>query len=53
MPVKADNFRKVLKKVIKYLGFDENRYLAHGLRTGRVLDLLNMGLSVETIKKLG
>ena len=52
-PVYPHHFRKMLKKVLKSLNFDHRRYVVHGLRAGRSVDLLNMGLSVETIMKLG
>ena len=52
-PIKPVHLRKCLKKVIKEAGFDEKFYDSHSLRTGRTCDLLKLGLSVETIKKIG
>ena len=51
--VKPNNARKILKNLINDLGLDGNNYLFHGLRGGRAVDLYQMGVSVETIKKLG
>ena len=52
-PVQPRNYRKVLKDLIKSNKLDPSRYGIHGMRTGRASDLLQLGLSVETIKKLG
>ena len=52
-PVLASQFRRTLKSTLDSMGIDSKRYLTHGFRTGRALDVLKMGLSVETIKKLG
>ena len=52
-PVKAYNFRKILKAAIKKIGLDDSLYESHSLRIGRATQLLKIGLSVETIKKLG
>ena len=52
-PVKPEQMRHMLKTVISKSGFDAYYYEVHGLRTGRASDLLKMGVSVETIKKLG
>ena len=52
-PVKPEQMRAVLKLIIQFSGFHPNLYSTHSLRTGRALDLLKLGLSVETIKKMG
>ena len=52
-PVKPYHFRAYLKKVLKSLGIDQTLYNPHSLRAGRSVDLLKLGVSVETIKKLG
>ena len=52
-PVEARNLRSVLRESLRAMNMDHSRYLVHGLRSGRALDLLKMGVSVETIKKLG
>ena len=52
-PVLAQQCRKVLKAAIKVLVFNESLYETHSLRIGRKNDLQKMGLSVETIKKIG
>ena len=41
------------KMIIKKAGFDDKLYGSHSLRIGCSCDLLKLGLSVETIKKLG
>ena len=52
-PVKAVQLRNCLKNVLKSAGFDHTLYSLHSLRSGRARDLLKLGLSVETIKKVG
>ena len=52
-PVRPLHFREVLRKSLTNVGLEAHLYCSHGLRTGRSVDLLEMGLSVETIKKLG
>ena len=52
-PVSAVQARKVLKMCLKGCGFDTKVYNTHGFRSGRSIDLYKLGLSVETIKKLG
>ena len=47
------HLRVCLKRAIKKAGFDESLYSSHSLRIGRTTDLFALGLSVETIKKLG
>ena len=53
IPVQPLNFRKTLKQMICLAGLDQSYYLTHSLRAGRSCDLLKLGFSVETIKKLG
>ena len=43
----------ILKLMKDKCGLDSRLYNTHSLRTGCALDLLKLGLSVETIKKLG
>ena len=52
-PVKPEQMRSCLKKMINLMGLDSRLYSVHSLRAGRSSDLLNCGVSVETIKKLG
>ena len=52
-PVKPLHFRFVLRKLIIYLNLDPDIYQVHGFRAGRATDMADMGISVETIKKLG
>ena len=52
-PVNACNVRSVLKMTLTLGGIDPELYSCHSLRIGRASDLLKLGCSVETIKKLG
>ena len=52
-PVTPEQYRDVLKKCLLQAGFDPEAYSVHRMRGGRALDLLNLGVSVETIKKIG
>ena len=52
-PLCAHQLHNTLKSMIKGMGLDPALYSFHGLRTGRASQMLNMGVSVETIKKLG
>ena len=47
------HLRGVLVTLIKRIGLDSSLYQVHGLRSGRATDLCELGVSVETIKKLG
>ena len=51
--VKPEHLRAVLHMALDKLEFDSSLYCFHGIRVGRALDLLHLGLSVETIKKMG
>ena len=51
-PITPVNFRGTVKSCINRVGFNADHYCSHGFRMGRSLDLFEMGLSVETIKKL-
>ena len=52
-PVRPANFSSTLKTMLKLEGFDEQKYTTHSLISGRSMDLMKYGISVETIKKLG
>ena len=52
-PVTPNNFRIVLRKALTCRGFDQCNYNTHSLCLGRSCDLYKLGLSVESIKKLG
>ena len=52
-PVTPRHMNSCLKLMIKKCGFDKNLYGTHSLRAGRTCDLYKLGLSVETIKKIG
>ena len=52
-PVKPAHFRQCLNLTLTRAGYNPKYYSVHGMCTGRAHDLLKLGLSVETIKKLG
>ena len=52
-PVTQWHFRKMLRDLLKLNNVDQAFYSTHALRSGRSCDLLDMGVSVETIRKLG
>ena len=52
-PVALTHYRKLLKQLMKLNRLDYTRYGIHGMRAGRAVDLLELGVSVETIRKLG
>ena len=52
-PVTPVQLRNCLKKVLCAAGFQHDLYSIHSLRMGRAYNLLKLGVSVETIKKLG
>ena len=51
-PVSPTCFRAALKLSIKNCGLQDDLFNCHSFRVGRSVDLLQMGISVETIKKL-
>ena len=52
-PVTALHFHITLKKIFIKLNMDASRYSTSTFRSGRASDLLDMGVSVEIIHKLG
>ena len=52
-PVQPQHFSSFLKTNIKKAGFNEKFYGTHSIHAGRCCDLYSLGVSVETIKKLG
>ena len=52
-PVSPIHFRAVFKSLLKLKKLDLSLYGTHSFRAGRSLDLLDMGVSVETIEKMG
>ena len=52
-PVMSAHFRAVLAKSIKWNQLNPSSYSSQGFRASRSSDLLDIGLSVETIKKFG
>ena len=53
IPVQQLQIRNMLKVVIAEARLDATYYTFHGFRTGRSSDLLKLGISIETIKKVG
>ena len=51
-PVSAQQIATNLKLVIAEASFDLRLYSSHSLRIGRTVNLYNLGLTVETIKKI-
>ena len=52
-PVTPRHMTESLRKMLKKCGEDPCLFCTHSLRKGRSCDMLRLGLSVETIKKLG
>ena len=52
-PVKPIHMRTILKDMLEKTGFDKSLYNCQSLRIGRASDLLKMGVSVESIKRIG
>ena len=52
-PVTAQHFRSTLKCLLKLNKLNSSIYMTSAFRTGRASDLLTMGVSVETIRKIG
>ena len=52
-PVHAHHFRTVLRDCITKFGLEASLYGTHSLRAGRAVDMLEMGVDIETIKHLG
>ena len=52
-PVQSWQVATMLQAMIKCIGLNENNYSFHSFRAGRAGDMLRLGLSVETIKKIG
>ena len=52
-PLRPEAINKVLKSILREGKIDPANFSMHGFRSGRSIDLLNLGVSVETIKKLG
>ena len=52
-PVLHTQMQAVLRSMIQQLSFRPELYNCHSLRIGRGGDMLRMGISVETIKKIG
>ena len=52
-PVQAANVRATLKMSLTLANLEPRVYSCYSWRIGRACDLLSMGCSIETIKKLG
>lgn len=53
MPVRDDNFRRVLKATLKLAHLQNNFYSTHSFRAGRADDLRTDGVEIQTIQKIG
>ena len=51
--VKPFHFRKYLKNILILAGFDAKYYGTHSLRAGRSCDLYELGIPIDTIKRIG
>ena len=52
-PVTPLHFRNKLRKLLSLNNLDASLYCSHAFRSGRAGDLTDLGVSVETIRKLG
>ena len=52
-PVTANKLREILKLMLKEANIKNDLFNLHSYRIGRCSDLFKLGLSVETIKKIG
>ena len=52
-PVRPAHLRVVLNTTIKNLGIDHRLYSFHSLRIGKASQLINLGYSVELVKRVG
>ena len=52
-PVTQHHFRRIVRDLLRKANLDHRAYCMHGMCTGRASDMLDMGLSVETIRKFG
>ena len=52
-PVTAQHFRNTLKRLLKLNKLNSSIYTTSAFRAGRASDLLSMGVSVVTIRKIG
>ena len=52
-PVKPCHLRKILKEALTNIKLNYKLYSVHSLRAGRAIQLLKMGIPVDTIKILG
>ena len=52
-PVMPENVRKILRQALAATNLDASLYNCHSLRIGRCHDLLELGVPVDTIRKLG
>ena len=50
--VKPHHLRSVLKQFLIKCNLDYRSYSCHGIRAGQASDMLDMGISVETIRKI-
>ena len=52
-PMSTSQFRAELKRAVKTIGLDPNRFAGHSLRSGGATDLFNANVPYPIIKKMG
>ena len=52
-PVTSQQFRKLFKDLLIFNKYDPTQFTCHGMRAGRACDMLDMGISVQMIRKIG
>ena len=52
-PVQPEHFQKILSSLIKFNHMDPTRYRVHDLRSGHATEMLEQGIQIDIIKKLG
>ena len=52
-PIRPNNIRVVLAKLVSNIGLDQRCFTFHGLHSGRASDLLKLGYSIDQIKRFG
>ena len=52
-PVTQHHYRRIVRDLLKKATLDHRAYCVHDIRVGQASDMLDMGLSVETIRKFG
>ena len=53
LPVQPQQFRHMLQKLLKLARFESHRYNSSSFRAGRATDMMEAGVPIDTIQKLG